>query len=95
VRPRDRSGLSRTVEGGSLETIRQMVAGGVGVTVLPATSITPGTNNDLIRILPFARPTPIRRVGLAWRRSFPRPEAIEALAKAILACSLPHVTKLD
>jgi LysR family hydrogen peroxide-inducible transcriptional activator len=94
IRAKERSGLSRTVEGGSLETIRQMVAGGVGITVLPATSISPGTNNDLIRILPFARPAPVRRVGLAWRRSFPRPEAIEALCKAILACNLPQVAKL-
>ena len=95
VRSRERSVLSRAVEGGSLETIRQMVAGGVGVTVLPATSIgTSGGNADLIRILPFGRPVPVRRVALAWRRSFPRPEAIEALRNAILACNLPHVTKL-
>jgi LysR family hydrogen peroxide-inducible transcriptional activator len=96
IRAKERTSLSRTVEGGSLETIRQMVAGGVGITVLPATSLSPGSsNNDLIRVLPFARPAPIRRVGLAWRRSFPRPEAIEALCKAILACNLPQVTKLD
>src|SRR6185436_2669324 len=85
----------KRVTGGSLETIRQMVAGGVGVTVLPATSTASGTGaGDLIRILPFARPIPTRRVGLAWRRSFPRPEAIEALRKAILACNLPQVEKL-
>jgi LysR family hydrogen peroxide-inducible transcriptional activator len=48
----------------------------------------------LIRILPFAKPIPSRRVGLAWRRSFPRPQAIEALRKTILACNLPHVEKL-
>jgi LysR family hydrogen peroxide-inducible transcriptional activator len=95
VRSRERSSLSKTVEGGSLETIRQMVAGGVGVTVLPATSTSAsGGASDLIRILPFARPAPTRRVGLAWRRSFPRPEAIEALRKAILACNLPQVEKL-
>jgi LysR family hydrogen peroxide-inducible transcriptional activator len=96
VRAKDRSALSRTVEGGSLETIRQMVAGGVGVTVLPATSVSGAANSqDLIRVLPFARPVPVRRVGLAWRKSFPRPEAIEALRKAILACNLPHVEKLS
>jgi LysR family hydrogen peroxide-inducible transcriptional activator len=95
VRSRDRSAVSRTVEGGSLETIRQMVAGGVGVTVLPATSVSPGSNSDLIRVLPFARPAPTRRVALAWRRSFPRPEAIEALRRSILACNLPQVAKLD
>ena len=96
VRSRDRSALAKTVEGGSLETIRQMVASGVGVTVLPATSVgAGGSAGDLIRILPFAKPAPTRRVGLAWRRSFPRPEAIEALRKGILACNLPNVTKLE
>lgn len=94
MRSRDRSPLARTVEGGSLETIRQMVAGGVGVTVLPSTSVGASGGSDLIRILPFAKPVPSRRVALAWRRSFPRPEAIEALRKAILACNLPQVEKL-
>jgi LysR family hydrogen peroxide-inducible transcriptional activator len=94
VRAKDRSPLARTVEGGSLETIRQMVAGGVGVTVLPATSVNSAVASDLIRILPFTKPAPTRRVALAWRRSFPRPEAIEALRKAILACNLPQVEKL-
>jgi LysR family hydrogen peroxide-inducible transcriptional activator len=82
------------VEGGSLETIRQMVASGVGVTVLPSTSINSSTSSDLIRVLPFSKPAPVRRVGLAWRRSFPRPEAIEVLRRSILACNLPQVEKL-
>ena len=99
VRERERRGVSRspiakTVEGGSLETIRQMVAGGVGITVLPATSVNAGGTGDLVRIVPFAKPVPVRRVALAWRRSFPRPEAIEALRKSVLACNLPQVTKL-
>jgi LysR family transcriptional regulator, hydrogen peroxide-inducible genes activator len=94
VRSKDRSALARTVEGGSLETIRQMVASGVGVTVLPSTSVTPGSANDLIRIVPFTKPAPTRRVGIAWRRSFPRPEAVEVLRKSILACNLPQVIKL-
>jgi LysR family hydrogen peroxide-inducible transcriptional activator len=84
---------TRAIEGGSLETIRQMVAAGVGVTVLPATAINPNAADPLIRILPL-RPAPSRRVGLAWRKSFPRPEAIEALRKAILATNLPQVEKL-
>jgi len=90
-----RGALARTLEGGSLETIRQMVASGVGVTVLPATAVQPGeSSGDLIRIRPFARPVPDRRVVLAWRKSFPRPEAIEALRQAILACDLPQVAKI-
>ena len=96
LRSKERSGIAKTVEGGSLETIRQMVASGVGVTVLPSTSVSPGHSGagDLIRVLPFSPPVPVRRVGLAWRRSFPRPEAIEALRKGILACNLPQVAKL-
>ena len=90
-----RSGVARALEGGSLETIRQMVASGVGVTVLPSTSVAAGGGaNDLIRVRPFAKPVPERRVALAWRKSFPRPEAIEALRQAILACDLPQVAKL-
>ena len=91
----NRSALARTFEGGSLETIRQMVAGGIGVTVLPATSVAAGGGaNDLISIRPFAKPVPGRRVALAWRKSFPRLQAVEALRQAILACDLPQVAKL-
>jgi LysR family hydrogen peroxide-inducible transcriptional activator len=53
-----------------------------------------GEPNELIRIRPFARPVPDRRVVLGWRKSFPRPQAIEALRQAILACDLPQVTKI-
>ena len=86
----------RSLEGGSLETIRQMVASGVGVTVLPSTSVADGGGaSELIRIRPFAKPVPQRRVAIAWRRSFPRPQAVDALRQAILACELPGVAKLQ
>jgi LysR family transcriptional regulator, hydrogen peroxide-inducible genes activator len=93
LRSRDRSPIARTVEGGSLETIRQMVASGVGITVLPGTSVS-SQGTELVRVVPFAKPVPTRRVGMAWRRSYPRPEAIEALRKGILACNLPSVEKI-
>jgi len=89
-----RGGLARSLEGGSLETIRQMVASGVGLTVLPATAVHAGEPSEYIRIRPFARPVPDRRVVLAWRKSFPRPQAIEALRHAILECDLPQVSKI-
>jgi LysR family hydrogen peroxide-inducible transcriptional activator len=89
-----RGGLARSLEGGSLETIRQMVASGVGLTVLPATAVHAGEPNEYIRIRPFARPVPDRRVVLAWRKSFPRPQAIEALRHAILECELSQVSKI-
>jgi LysR family hydrogen peroxide-inducible transcriptional activator len=91
-----RGALARTLEGGSLETIRQMVASGVGLTVLPSTSVPPGEGaGDLIRFRPFTRPGPDRRVVLAWRKSFPRPQAVDALRQAILACDLPQVVKIQ
>jgi LysR family hydrogen peroxide-inducible transcriptional activator len=92
---RSGSGLQRSLEGGSLETIRQMVASGVGITVLPSTSVGAGEmQNDYIRVRPFSKPVPERRVALAWRKSFPRPEAIEALRQAILDSDLPQVRKV-
>ena len=94
-RPAGRGGLARSLEGGSLETIRQMVASGVGITVLPSTAVShDGAAEDLIRIRPFAKPVPLRRIALAWRKSFPRPQAIEAIRRAILACELTGVTRL-
>jgi LysR family transcriptional regulator, hydrogen peroxide-inducible genes activator len=89
-------GIQKTFEGSSLETIRHMVASGLGVTVLPITSIPEKTPRDsLIEYKPFKAPAPDRRVVLIWRKSFTRGAAIEVLRKAILKCPLPGVTKLD
>lgn len=85
--------LQRTLQGSSLTTIRHMVAGGVGVTVLPATSVTEA-DEHLLAIRPFVAPVPTRRVMLAWRRNFPRVAAIEALRQAVLISGLPTVTFL-
>jgi len=84
--------LARTMEGGSLETIRHMVASGVGVTVLPCTAA--GADRYAQRLLVLKRfkpPVPRRRVALAWRKGYYRPQAVAALAKAILACKLSCV----
>jgi LysR family hydrogen peroxide-inducible transcriptional activator len=47
-----------------------------------------------VKYVPFAAPAPSRRVVLAWRRTFPRYEAIAALRNAIYACALLGVTRL-
>ncbi|GGP19534.1 hydrogen peroxide-inducible genes activator [Silvimonas iriomotensis] len=83
--------LQRTLQGSSLTTIRHMVAGGIGVTVLPATSVT-AADESLLSIRPFSEPVPTRRVVLAWRRNFPRLAAVEAVRNAMLASDLPEVT---
>ncbi|ALD91503.1 LysR substrate-binding domain-containing protein [Cupriavidus gilardii] len=88
-------GIQKTFEGSSLETIRHMVASGVGITVLPRTSVPDmQAGNDLLSYVPFAEPVPDRRVVLAWRKSFTRLPAMEALCAAVAACDLPGVRKL-
>jgi LysR family transcriptional regulator, hydrogen peroxide-inducible genes activator len=88
-------GIARTFEGSSLETIRHMVASGIGITVLPQASVpsAPGADN-MLRYLPFDDPQPSRRVVIAWRKSFTRAEAIEAVRQAVLACKLNGVQML-
>ena len=85
----------QVLEGSSLETIRHMVSSGVGVTVMPASSVDGIPADDpLLRVKPFVDPTPTRRVGLVWRSSFPRHKAIDVIRQALLDCRLPgtHAT---
>ena len=94
------AGIQKTFEGSSLETIRHMVATGIGITVLPWLAQPPevleGRRRDdgLLAYVPFSPPPPTRRVVLAWRRSFTRAAAVDALRDAILRAVLPGVTKL-
>ena len=78
-----------TVESSSLETIRHMVASGLGISVLPLSAVdshhyAPG----ILEIRPLSSPVPFRTVAIAWRASFPRPKAIEMLADSIRLCSV-------
>lgn len=89
-------GIARTFEGSSLETIRHMVASGIGLTVLPSASISNRADQEgMLRYIPFAEPAPQRRIVLAWRKSFTRQAAIEAIRAAVLSCDLPGVSMLD
>ncbi len=87
-------GIRKSFEGSSLETIKYMVASGMGVTVVPQLSV-PKDTQPHIRYIPFVRPAPTRRVVLAWRRTFTRYEAIAALRNAIYACPLEGVERLS
>jgi LysR family transcriptional regulator, hydrogen peroxide-inducible genes activator len=78
----------------SLETLRQMVAAGHGITLLPelAAETPVGTARGL-RVKPFARPTPGRTVGAVWRKSTTRTPAIEAIASTIRSTMKEHGRK--
>jgi LysR family hydrogen peroxide-inducible transcriptional activator len=80
----------QVLEGSSLETIRHMVSSGVGVTVMPSSSVDHIAEDDpLLRVKHFVKPSPTRRVGLVWRSSFPRHRAIDVMRQAVLDCHLP------
>jgi len=101
-------GIRKSFEGSSLETIRHMVAAGMGVTLVPRLSVpdaalldSPQRQNEdaYVKYLPITDAAggapPSRRVVLAWRRSFTRYEAVAALRNAIYACALSGVTRLS
>lgn len=98
-------GLSGSIEGSSLETIRHMVASGAGIAVMPSSAADPLADREpMVKVLPFAEASGHvakpgesagvgRTVGLAWRTTFPRPKAVDAVRQAILSCQLPGVSK--
>ena len=100
-------GIRKSFEGSSLETIKHMVAAGMGITLVPRLSVPAdalvakkrGKDESFVKYLPVqddkGAPPPTRRVVLAWRRSFTRYEAIAALRNAVYACALPGVTRLS
>jgi LysR family transcriptional regulator, hydrogen peroxide-inducible genes activator len=73
------------LQGNSLETIRNMVASNLGITVLPCSATAARYHNPLIRVIPFVSPAPTRRIAIAWRKSFVRLEAVEKIAESIKA----------
>ena len=100
-------GIRKSFEGSSLETIKHMVAAGMGVTLVPRLSVPKEalqanakrkkSADSFVRYLPVVDgddAPPTRRVVLAWRRSFTRYEAIAALRNAIYASDLPGVQRL-
>lgn len=89
------NGMQRTFEGSSLETIRHMVASGIGLTVLPRASVRDMEDpNGMLTFVPFSAPAPSRRVVIVWRKSFTRRAAIDAIVNAVAECDLPGVDML-
>jgi LysR family hydrogen peroxide-inducible transcriptional activator len=64
----------------SLETLRQMVASNVGVTLIPGSA---KKENDELVYIPFSAPVPSRSIGLVWRKSTVRRELIESMVKIV------------
>lgn len=84
----------RPQSGSSLETIRHMVVSGLGITVLPCSSVENRPDDSLLIAKPFVPPAPNRRIALVWRKTFPRRKAITELREAILESGMRGVTYL-
>lgn len=68
----------------SLETLRQMVAAGVGITLLPTLAVKPPVAEpDGLSVLRFATPPPSRRIGMAWRKSSAMAEVLGKIAHTL------------
>jgi LysR family hydrogen peroxide-inducible transcriptional activator len=68
----------------SLETLRQMVVAGLGITLLPELAVeSPFGSQRGLTIKQFAKPSPSRTVGAVWRRSSTRLAAIAAVCDAV------------
>jgi LysR family transcriptional regulator, hydrogen peroxide-inducible genes activator len=68
----------------SLETLRQMVVAGLGVTLLPELAVeTPFGSQRGMTIRQFAKPAPTRTVGAVWRKSSTREAAIQAVCDVV------------
>lgn len=79
--------MEGSLEGSSLETVRHMVASGAGISVVPVSAAESWPQGSgLLEIRQFSDPQPKRRVALAWRVTFPRPQVIDVLHAAIEAC---------
>jgi len=77
--------VGSVTQGSSLETLKYMVATGLGITVLPESAVG-NLDSNLITTRPFASPAPTRTVALAWRASFPRGQAIDLLLDTAGTC---------
>lgn len=82
------------LQGNSLETIRNMVASNLGISVLPASATVEKYHNPLIKVIPFAEPVPVRRIAIAWRKSFTRTRAVEVVEQAILQTSTDFMVRV-
>ena len=83
------------LHGNSLETIRNMVASGLGISVLPSSANSDKYHSKLLKVIPFQEPVPSRRIALAWRKSFSRDKVIEVLVATIRQLPIACFRMLD
>ena len=83
------------LQGNSLETIRNMVASNLGITVLPNSATAARYLNPLITVIPFSKPAPSRRIALAWRKSYVRMKALDKIIEAVRSINSQYMQNIS
>ncbi len=85
-------GSSQVIESSSLETLRHMISIGLGISILPSSATASSAYSAHSMAARPLQSAPTRTIALAWRASFPRHKAIDALRSAIQTCSWQFTT---
>lgn len=88
------NGMQKAIEGTSIETLRHMVASGIGITVLPCSATQIQYYRSILCTKTFVGKIPQRRIALAWRVSFTRPKAIGALIQGLQESTMQGICLL-
>lgn len=86
---------SNSIECSSLDTLRHMIALGLGISILPSSATSSALFSAQALSTRPLQGQPKRKISLAWRASFPRHKAIDAVRRAIQACTWQFTTAHD
>ncbi|MCV2509059.1 MAG: hydrogen peroxide-inducible genes activator, partial [Neisseriaceae bacterium] len=84
-------GLTNSLQGNSITTVRYMVASGLAISILPSTALYEN-DHTIFSIIPFENPAPKRTVILCYRKNFFMTKAIDAIKETVFASNLAGVS---
>jgi LysR family hydrogen peroxide-inducible transcriptional activator len=87
--------VNNSIECSSLDTLRHMIAHGLGISILPFSATNSALISSQALVTRPLQTNPERKISLAWRASFPRHKAIDAMRRAVQACSWQFTTTHD
>jgi LysR family transcriptional regulator, hydrogen peroxide-inducible genes activator len=80
------------LDGSSLSTLVQMVGAGIGVTLIPQMAVPVETRSAAVSVARFAKPRPMRTIGMVWRRTSPLDAQLRQVAEVVRAAAEARVT---
>ncbi len=83
--------MQTPMEGSSLATLVQMVAAGIGVTLIPEMAVPVETRSAAVSVARLPEPRPSRRIGMVWRRASPLTGPLAALAEIVGAARAAQI----